>query len=42
MKLKEGSVATVAVTERDDEAETEVPEQASAEDMAAESIPEEE
>ena len=42
MKLKEGSVATVAVTERDDEAETEVPEQASAEDMAAESISEEE
>ncbi|HIU01131.1 MAG TPA: DNA gyrase subunit A, partial [Candidatus Coproplasma excrementavium] len=34
MKLKEGSVATVAVTERDDEAEAEVPEEATAEDLA--------
>ena len=36
MRLKDGAVATVAVTERDDEAETEVPEEA-AEDLPAES-----
>ncbi len=34
MRLKDGLVATVAVTERDDEAETEAPEEATAEDLA--------
>ncbi len=34
MRLKDGLVATVAVTERDDEAETEVPEEATPEDLA--------
>ena len=35
MKLKEGSVATVAVTERDDEAEAEVPEETATEEDIA-------
>lgn len=34
MRLKDGLVATVAVTERDDEAEAEAPEEATAEDLA--------
>ncbi len=34
MRLKDGAVATVAVTERDDEAETAAPEEATAEDLA--------
>ena len=34
MRLKDGLVATVAVTERDDEAETQAPEEATAEDLA--------
>ncbi len=34
MRLKDGLVATVAVTERDDEAETAVPEEATPEDLA--------
>ncbi|MCH5148561.1 MAG: DNA gyrase subunit A [Clostridiales bacterium] len=34
MRLKDGCVATVAVTERDDEAETAAPEEATAEDLA--------
>ena len=34
MRLKDGLVATVAVTERDDEAETEAPEEATPEDLA--------
>ena len=34
MKLKEGSVATIAVTERDEEAEVAAPEEATAEDIA--------
>lgn len=34
MRLKDGMVATVAVTERDDEAETAAPEEATPEDLA--------
>ena len=34
MKLKEGTVATVAVTERDEEAEVAAPEETVAEDTA--------
>ena len=34
MKLKEGTVATVAVTERDEEAEVAAPEETAAEDTA--------
>ncbi len=41
MRLKDGAVATVAITERDEEQETEIPEQATAEDMVSESNSEE-
>ncbi len=34
MRLKDGLVATVAVTERDEEAETQAPEEATPEDLA--------
>lgn len=40
MRLKDGKVATVAVTERDDEVETQAPEEVSPEDVAE--VPEEE
>lgn len=42
MRLRDGQVATVAVTERDDEAETHAPEQPSAEDSAGEALSDDE
>ncbi len=42
MRLRDGQVATVAVTERDDEAETHAPEQPSAEDSAGETLSDDE